>query len=62
MIKLFDEGFKRKKGVGYGSSYELISNTIVYRSSTSLMERLKGINVNYAVRSIHLLPKSLNGY
>ncbi|GHT57560.1 maturase [Bacteroidia bacterium] len=41
-VRLFyNEGFKRKKDVNYSSSCDLIPNTVAFRSSTSLMDRLK---------------------
>jgi hypothetical protein len=41
-VRLFyNEGFKRKKELSYGSSCDLVPNTVIYRSSTSLMDRLK---------------------
>lgn len=41
-VRLFyNEGFKRKKDVNYSNSCDLMPNTIIYKSSTSLMDRLK---------------------
>lgn len=37
----YNDGFKRKKDVNYDSSCDLLPNTVIYRSSTSLMDRLK---------------------